>query len=170
MTWCDWCSKQLAVNRKQSAQRNQPKIMKEVKIKERNRKKKHRAGLRVICVSSVLTSSLSSSTQSLNNPLPPQKENLKAFFWKKSSLLRLLLFTFGKTAIGGRVQTQEKAFGYRKSCRRPGRLAEMLRLYLSPPVRSPGTWRWDLASTSGNQPSTISSTVPTLPFTWGYWS
>ena len=47
------------------------------------------------CVSSGLTSSLPSSTQSSNDPLlPPPKEKLKAFFWEPRGLPRLLLFTF----------------------------------------------------------------------------
>ena len=60
----------------------------------------------------------SSSAQSSNNPLlSPPEEKLKAFFWKKSSLLRPLLFTFGRTAIGGEFKHRKRPLGYRKSCR-----------------------------------------------------
>ena len=40
MTWCDWCSKQLSVNRRRPVQRSQTKIMGEVKIKKREKKRK----------------------------------------------------------------------------------------------------------------------------------
>lgn len=141
MTCCDWCSKQLSRNRRWPAQRSQAKNN-EGGEKNKKKEKPCRAGLRVTCVSSGLTTTLSSSTQSSNNPLrPPPKEKLKAFFWKKSSLLRLLLFTFGRTAIAGRVQTQEKASGDRKSCRQAGRLAEMLRAVVPFPAgEQPWVW------------------------------
>ena len=98
--------------------------MREVKRKKKKKKKKrkkektHRAGLGVTWVSSGLMSPLSSSTQSSNNPLvSPPKEKLKAFFWKKSRLLRPLLFTFGSTAIGGEFKHRKRPLGHRKSCR-----------------------------------------------------
>lgn len=80
-------------------------------------------------------------------------------------MLRLLLFTFGRTAIAGRVQTQEKASGYRKSCRRAGRLAEMLRVVVPfPASEQPWDRHWALASAAGNLPSALSGTALTPPF------
>lgn len=105
--------------------------MREVKRKGKRREERRewtcKARLGVTCVSSGLTSSLSSSTQSSNNPLlPPPKEKLKAFFWKKGSLLRLLLFTFGRTAIGGEFKHRKRPLLTGRAADRPGRLAAML--------------------------------------------
>lgn len=93
---------------------------------ERKEKKEPQQGsLWGHCVSSCLTSSLPSSTQSPNNPLfPPPKEKLKAFFWEQRGLPRLLLFTFGRTAIGGK-------FKHRKRLLVTGRAADGL-----------GGWSW----------------------------
>lgn len=79
---------------------------------ERNKKKashRSRAAPGGHCVSSGLASSLPSSTQSSNHPhLPPPKEKLKAFFWEQRGLPRLLLFTFGRTAIGGKFKHRKR--------------------------------------------------------------
>lgn len=75
-------------------------------------------------------------------PLPLPKEKLKAFFWKKSSLLRLLLFTFGRIAIGGEFKHRKRPLVTGRAADRPGRLATRLRgvaPFPPAPVRSPGT-------------------------------
>lgn len=77
---------------------------------EGNKKKEpQRGSLWGHCVSSCLTSSLPSSTQSSSDPLlPPPKEKLKAFFWEQRGLPRLLLFTFRRTAIGGKFKHRKR--------------------------------------------------------------
>ena len=102
------CTKEPAKNNEGGEERNN----------KRKKEKTRRAGFGVTWLSSGLMSPLSSSTQSSNNPLlSPPKEKLKAFFWEKSHLLRLLLFTFGRIAIGGEFKHRKRPLGYRKSCR-----------------------------------------------------
>lgn len=97
-----------------------------VRGEERNKKKEPQQGsLWDHWVSSGLTSSLPPSTPSSNDPLLlPPKEKLKAFFWEQRGLPRLLLFTFGRTAIGGK-------FKHRKRPLVTGRAADRL-----------GGWSW----------------------------
>ena len=111
------------------------------------------------------TQALSSSTQSSNNPLlSPPKEKLKAFFWEKSRLLRPLLFTFGRIAIGGEFKHRKRPLGYRKSCRQVWKTCrDAVEMHL-PLHEQPWDQPWVLASTLGNQPSTISWTSSALPF------
>lgn len=59
-------------------------------------------------------------------PSASSKRKVKSFLLEKGSLLRLLLFTFGRTAIGGEFKHRKMPLLTGRAADRPGRLAAML--------------------------------------------